>query len=202
MGEQRKRLSRDERRAQLIEIGRHQVEASSFDELSTDAVADEAGISRGLLFHYFPTRRDFLVALAEDAAGELLDLTAPDESLPPLERLRAGLEAYLDYVTTRSDLYVALVRGAAGGSTGLQDVFEATRSRLAERILDGLALGGGEVDDALAFAARGYVALTEEVVVSWLRTDQRMPREELVDRLVQWALAALSSAGAPDDLLT
>ncbi|MDX1621775.1 MAG: TetR/AcrR family transcriptional regulator [Nitriliruptorales bacterium] len=193
----RKRLSREERRAQLIAIGRRQVEASSFAELSTDAVADEAGISRGLLFHYFPTRQDFLVALAQDAAQELLELTAPDESLPPLDRLRAGLEAYLDYVTERADLYLALVRGAAGGAAELQEVFDATRRQLAARILMGLGLD--DESGRMRLAAQGYVAFTEEVVVSWLRAgDGKVARDELVDQLVRSALAVLTAAGAAD----
>lgn len=191
---ERRRLSRDERRAQLIAVGRRQVESSSFDELSTDAVAEEAGISRGLLFHYFPTRRDFLVALAEDASDELLDVTAPDERLEPLARLQVGLEAFIAYVAERRDLYLALVRGAAGGSTELQAVFDRTRRELADRILDGLGVDGDTT--LLRHAARGYIAMTEEVVVSWLQEDERIARGELVAFLVASARALMTSAGA------
>lgn len=202
MTEGRRRLSRDERRAQLIEVGRRQVEASSFDELSTDAVAEEAGISRGLLFHYFPTRRDFLVALAEDAADELLEVTAPDGGLEPLARLRVGLESYIDYVSQRRSLYLGLVRGAAGGSAELQEVFERTRRQLADRILDGLGLDRRDVPPQLRHAARGYIAFTEEVVVSWLRDEGAdPPRAALVALLVEAGLSVLTAAGAPVDEL-
>lgn len=197
----RRRLSRDERRAQLIAVGRQQVEGSSFDELSTEAVAERAGISRGLLFHYFPTRAEFLVALAEDASAELLHVTAPDEGLEPLERLRAGIESYIDYVAEHRDLYLGLVRGAAGGSTEMQEVFERTRRVLADRILEGLHLDPEQVDEVLRHATSGYIAFTEQVVVSWLR-DGRTPREELVSLLVDVALSVLGAAGAPlDELL-
>ncbi len=198
MGDTRRRLSRDERRAQLIEVGRRQVEASSFDELSTDAVADEAGISRGLLFHYFPTRRDFLVVLAEDASEELLALTAPDEALDPVARLRQGLEAFVGYVAERRELYLALIRGAAGGGVEMQEVFDRTRAVLAGRILDGLGLRPGEPGDPLRVAARGYIAFVEEAVVTWLRAGEgRMARDQLIDLLEEAGLSLLGAAGAP-----
>lgn len=198
----RRRLSRDERRAQLIEVGRRQVEGSSFDELSTDAVAEEAGISRGLLFHYFPSRREFLIALAEDASDELLAVTAPDEGLEPLVRLRAGLESYIDYVGERSELYLGLVRGAAGGSADMQQVFDRTRRVLADRMLDGLGLDPHDAPRALRHATSGYIAFSEEVVVSWLREGREgMSRSGLVELLVEVALATLRAAGAPEDRL-
>lgn len=197
----RRRLSRDERRAQLIAVGRQQVEGSSFDELSTEAVAERAGISRGLLFHYFPSRAEFLVALAEDASAELLEVTAPDDGLEPLERLRAGIESYIDYVAEHRDLYLGLVRGAAGGSAEMQEVFERTRRVLADRILEGLSLDPDAVDEILRHATSGYIAFTEQVVVSWLR-DGRTPRSQLVSLLVDVATSVLGAAGAPlDELL-
>src|SRR3712207_3272475 len=100
-----KRLSPDQRRAQLVEIGMRLIERSSFDAVPIDRVAEEAGISRSLLFHYFPTKRDFQVAVAQAAAEELLAATEPDESLPPADRLRASLEAFVSYVSTRGEAF-------------------------------------------------------------------------------------------------
>lgn len=194
-----RRLSREARRAQLVAIGRELVARGSFDDLSTDEVASRAGISRSLLFHYFESREDFLLALAEDAAEELLNATETDPELAPLERLRAGLEAYVDYVERHRDTYLALVRGAAGAGTGIQEVFERTRQIQTERILDGLDLDE-EPSAPLVLLVRGYVALVEEVTVAWLDEDDVL-RTDLLQLLVDAAAAVAIAGGAPPEAL-
>lgn len=197
-GGARRRLPREERHAQLLEVGRRQVERSSLDALSTDDVAAEAGISRGLLFHYFPTREDFLVALTEAAAEELLALTAPDPQLEPLSRLWEGLRAYVDYVVQHRELYLALIRGAAGGGAAMKEVFERTRGVLADRLIEGVSEEPEGAPAALRYAARGYVASVEEIVVSWLREEERtVAREELLALLEAIAVSTFTAAGFP-----
>lgn len=192
---ERRRLSREDRRAQLIDIGRREVERTSFDGLSTDDVAARAGISRGLLFHYFPTRDDFLVALAEDAADELLERTAPDDSLETVARLRAGLRAYVEFVTEHEDMYVALIRGAAGGGVRMLEVFERTREVQAERILAGLGFEPGDAPPLVQHAARGYVAFVEEVVVAWLDGDGDSSLDGILDFLERAGVAIVTATG-------
>src|SRR6185503_5290765 len=60
------RLPVDERRAQLLELSTRLFAAHSFAELSMARIAREAGISKALLYHYFPSKQDlFLATLAE-----------------------------------------------------------------------------------------------------------------------------------------
>src|SRR5580765_6635428 len=71
----RARLEVDERRAQLVALGVELFAARSYDEVSIDELARAAGISKGLLYHYFPTKRDFYVATVEEGATQLLART-------------------------------------------------------------------------------------------------------------------------------
>ena len=52
----RQRLTQDERRRQLLGIGLKMLTERPIQDVALDAVAEEAGISRGLLFHYFPSK--------------------------------------------------------------------------------------------------------------------------------------------------
>jgi AcrR family transcriptional regulator len=199
--EPRRRLSRDERRAQLVALGRAEVERVSFDGLSTDRVAEAAGISRGLLFHYFPTRDDFLVAVAEDAAEELLGLLEAEPALPPVAQLRASLTAFVDHVSANRTTYLALIRGAAGGKPELLEVFDRTRGVLADRILAGIDVDP-TASPRLRAVARGYIAFNEEITVTWLRETADLDRDELVDLLEVSLLGLLGAAGVPlEDLV-
>src|SRR5688572_24983148 len=163
-----KRLSPAQRRAQLVEIGMRLIERSSFDAVPIDRVAEEAGISRSLLFHYFPTKRDFQVAVAEYGADELLAATEPDDALPPEDRLRASLDAFLSYVADRGNAFTSVVRGASGGDPALQAVFDRAHGVVATRVLSGLGVDQAGETALLRIAVRGWVAFIEESAVVWL----------------------------------
>src|SRR5687768_3546170 len=91
----RTRLTVDERRRQLLVLGLREFTARLYDEVSTDEIATAAGISRGLLFHYFPTKHDYYVAVLQAAAEELVGkVLAIDElDAPATDRLALGLDA-------------------------------------------------------------------------------------------------------------
>lgn len=177
----RTRMTREQRRAQLIELGMEAVIGSSFDEVSVEQVADAAGISRGLLFHYFPTRRDFLVAIAEAGAQQLLDVTAPDPDLDPLAQLRVGMGAYVAFIVERRDAYIALVRGAAGGDPAMLDVVRSTRQTVVRRILDGLGVPFDEAAPSVRIALHGWLGFVEEAAIAWLEEAAPPPRQALLD---------------------
>src|SRR5437660_12664920 len=80
------RLDPEERRSQLIELGLRMLSSESPDRVPVDEIAEAAGISRGLLFHYFPTKRDFYVAVAQEAARQLLEPPRPARGRPPRRR--------------------------------------------------------------------------------------------------------------------
>ena len=89
------RLDVDERRRQLLETGARVFTERSYDEVSMSDLAREAGISKGLLYHYFPSKRDYFGATLAAAAAELAAVTEPDPALPPAEQLAGSLDAQL-----------------------------------------------------------------------------------------------------------
>jgi AcrR family transcriptional regulator len=173
-----RRLSRTERREQLVQLGVELLRTRPLDQVSVEDVAAAAGISRALPFHYFPTRQDFLVAVVEAAAEEMLAATDPGDTLPPLERLQAGLDGYIGYIETNAAAYVALVRGAAGADRRLVEVMERTRDALAERIMSGLE---ELIPDSplIRIAVRGWLGMVEEATIAWLH-EGGVPRSDLV----------------------
>src|SRR5678815_1569276 len=95
------------------------------DSVSIDDLAREAKISKGLLYHYFPTKRDLYVAVLREIADELvLRCTSVPTELAPAERVRTGLDAYLDYIAQHSRAFVALMRGGIGSDPEIAEVIE------------------------------------------------------------------------------
>jgi AcrR family transcriptional regulator len=94
----RVRLDNDARRAQLLELGAKIFSEKTYDEVSIDDLARAAGISKGLLYHYYPTKRDLYLAGLRQTAVELLARTdVAHLDLSPIDRIRRGVEAYLTF---------------------------------------------------------------------------------------------------------
>lgn len=199
----RTRLNPAARRAQLVELGLEMLSTRSLDELAIEDIATAAGISRGLLFHYFPSKRDYREAVVRAAAADLLDHLRPDLDLPLAERLRAAIGAFVDYVGDNRDTYVSLLRGASGGDPALRTIFDETRTTIAAQVIDQLAaFADTELPTRVRLAIRGWVAYGEEVVLDWLSEPASdLDRGAIVDMLDQ-ALSALvtsaAAAGNPD----
>ncbi len=190
MASARTRMSPDLRREQLLDLGLQLLSTRTLEELSIDLLAEKAGISRGLLYHYFGNKQDFHQAVVRRAADEVIRVTEPVATGAPLERLAGSLEAYVDYVLANYEGYASLVRGAASGNPALREIHEETRTALTERIFqaagrDGLAGLGVQDTPAVRLMARGWSAMTEEVVLEWVRGGCAVPKDELLHRLTQ-----------------
>ena len=103
------------------------------EQISVEDIADQAGVSRGLLFHYFSTKQDFQLEIVRESSRIMLGRTAPDPALPPFEILRDSIANYVDYVTEKRELYISLLRGAPSGDPQMRALFEDTRTAMAER---------------------------------------------------------------------
>jgi len=188
----RTRLSPAQRREQLLDLGVRLLADRSLDELSIDLLAEEAGISRGLLYHYFGNKVAFHEAVVRHAADDLIAQTAPPPGGEPLERLLVSVAAYVDYVTANFQGYVSLVKGAAGGNETLRGIYEEVREVLSDRIFTGMVAD----TPRNRLIVRGWSAMCEELVIAW-RTDPGDITRDDVLALITGALPALVAAAPP-----
>lgn len=187
---ERARLQVDERRSQLIELGLQLFGERSFDELSIDDIARAASISKGLLYHYFPSKRDYYLEVVRAAAGQLVERTSAAGVDASPEALQGGLDAYLDFVEQNARSFVALMRGA-GSDPEVVQIVETTRRSIADRIL--LLLGQDPPAPLLRTALRGWIGLVEAASLDWLER-RDLPREQLRALCAQLLVAALTAA--------
>ncbi|QKW10688.1 TetR/AcrR family transcriptional regulator [Streptomyces sp. NA04227] len=150
-----------ERRRQLLGIGLRKLVERPIHELSIDEVAQEAGISRGLLFHHFPTKTAYYDEVVAAAARRVLRNTAPDEGLAAAPALRQSVERFFAQIERRRDFYLALVFGQGAVSLGGERV-ESLRATIARRALGILGLDEGSLPVAHAWAA-----YTEDRALQW-----------------------------------
>ncbi|MEV3966083.1 TetR/AcrR family transcriptional regulator [Nocardia sp. NPDC050193] len=192
----RVRLSPDERKTQLITLGVKMLGERAIEDISVSEIAAQAGISRGLLFHYFPTKQDFQLEVIRHANAELLARVVPDPTLGLFDMLRDSVGRYIDYVSENRTSYLALLRGPTSSSPELAAMVEQTRHAIVAIILSQVPLSPEEREQPrLILVVRGWVAFTEETTLSWLRGEP-LTRDELIELLVE-SLLALSMAVNP-----
>ncbi|MFI1159917.1 TetR/AcrR family transcriptional regulator [Streptomyces sioyaensis] len=177
-GRRTTRLTPDQRREQLVGIGLEMLADRSLDELSTDEVARRAGISRGLLFHYFDSKRDFYRAVVRAECDRFTAATEPDGSLEPVAWMRAFIAGFVAYVLEHRQVYLALVRGAAGSHPAVTDIVGATRETVARRVHDGRRRLGMPDAPQAELATRAWMAFAEEAATTW-PAEQPGARDEL-----------------------
>ncbi|MFT3856993.1 MAG: TetR/AcrR family transcriptional regulator [Aquabacterium sp.] len=189
------RLEPDARRAHLLAVGTAVFGSKAYDEVQIDQIAQQAGVSRGLLYHYFPSKRAFFAAIVQQGYDEILDVTQPDPALSPAEQLRASLEAYFAYVEGHPHMYRAIFRSAASSERTVQEVVRRNLDRQAQRILAGM--GAEQASHPLTLlTVRAWLAFLIQAVLDWLDSGAIRDRQEVIHMCVG-ALRGATSAAAP-----
>src|SRR5215468_2460713 len=163
------RLDNDQRRAQLLALAKRAFADRAYDDVSIDDLARVAGISKGLLYHYFPTKRDLYVAGLRDISDKLVQaITSQPAGAAPFERLQHAVDAYLLHVTQHSRAFVALMRGGIGSDPEVASVVDDVRTRLFDRLLAGSSLATMLAGDArFETAIRGWIGFVEASSIDW-----------------------------------
>jgi AcrR family transcriptional regulator len=191
-----RRMDVDERRAQLLERGAELFTSHSYEELSMSKIAAEVGISKSLLYHYFPSKQAYFEATLSTWAKELQERTAVDPDLPPVEQLTRSLDGFLAMVEENAVAYRNLMESAAGVPE-IRDLIAEVRRVTAERILDGLY--PGETPPKARIAVSGWLWFMDGACLNWIE-HRDVEREELRDLLLGVLMGALMAAGAVPDL--
>jgi AcrR family transcriptional regulator len=186
------RLQVDERRRRLLELGADLFARHSFGELSMARIAREAGISKALLYHYFPSKQDYFVATLREAAEEVRRRTEPDPGLPPAEALAGSLDAFLGWIEENELAYRKLVE-SAGSVPEVGALIAEVRDRTSARILEGLG-AGDPPPPRLRAAARAWLWFMDGAILDWLE-HRDLERGELRDLLLGSLAGALTAAG-------
>lgn len=187
----RRRLSVDRRRDELIEAALDLLSQRGPDEVSVDDVAQAAGASRALVYHYFGTKQELYAAALSKAAAELtrrLSLVEPEDT--PLERLDRAVRAFVEFAEAHSAGFVALLGGSAAYGNGgeSQALVASVEATVYELLVEGLR-EPKPVDPTVRMTLRCWVAAAEAGVLDWLR-HRDVEREE-VERLLIVQLGAL-----------
>jgi AcrR family transcriptional regulator len=184
----------EERRQQLIGVALELFSRRSPDEVSIDEIASAAGISRPLVYHYFPGKLSLYEAALQRASDDLAARFVEPHEGPLGARLLRVMHRYFDFVDEHGPGFSALMRGGpAVGSSTTNALVDSVRQAAYVQILS--HLGVTDPPARLELVVRSWISLAESTALIWL-DGRRIPREELEPQLVNdfAALAAVSAA--------
>ena len=167
------RMSPDARREQLLKAGMELFRHSSYEEISIDDIARAADVSKGLLYHYFPTKRDFVIAAVAKTVDELTALLTFDPSLSADEQADANIDAFLGYVENRSPGFATIFRTRGSGDPALARLIAEGRRQRMAFIIEGLArFADAPLEEirtpVFEAAVEGWMFFAEGVMLRWL----------------------------------
>jgi AcrR family transcriptional regulator len=183
------RLAPELRREQLLDLGAELFAAEPYERVHIERVAEMAGVSRGLLYHYFPTKAAFFGALVARTVEHLRAATAPDPALSPLEQLRHGIDAYLAHCRENSHAARAVHRGAASADPDVVAIIERDNRIQEERILAALE-HRRTPHPLLVIAVRAWLRFLRTAWLEWIDRPE-VPRDELREVCVAALVGAL-----------
>ena len=185
------RLEPDERRRQILSAARRLFNQRDYSAVSADEIATEAGVARGLINHYFGTKRDLYV----EVVREMVRVPPPPvpeyvQGTDPEQRVAESVDAWLEMVWRNRETWLASMGGAGLGSEdeiGL--IFEEAREEASMRMIAVLGLGPArEASPELRALFRVYGGMAEAATVQWLKHG-RLSREQVAELLNRTALS-------------
>ena len=188
-----RRLPPAERRDQLIDAALSIAARKGIDKLAFEAVANRAGVTRNLVYHYFPGGRQELLEAAVHRAGEQLSSDwVTDPEMPLGERLAANLNRMIDHAAAPTDAWQLYRQGRGTVDPALLEIAAAYRERVIANISLN-QLGTSNPPPVVRIALDGFIAYAERVVEAAIA--EKMPREQVIE-LVGGTLMAAMNAGA------
>lgn len=170
----RRRLSPEDRRAELLALGAEVFGKRPYDEVRIDEIAERAGVSRALMYHYFPDKRAFFAAVVKDEADRLYENTNMDDvtGLTMYEEIRVGVLAYMAYHQQNPEAAWAAYVGLGRSDPVLLGVEDDAKNRQMEHIVSRINQLIAEVPGAtlepdverhLRVILHGWLAMTFEI---------------------------------------
>jgi AcrR family transcriptional regulator len=173
------RLEPQQRREQLLDVGAAMFAEKPYEDVFVEDIAARAQVSRALLYHYYPSKRDLYIAIFKRASNRLLARTHPDPQLPLAEQLANGLEAHIQYFADHPFEAITLNRGALSDDPTIQAIVTEELNVVGQRLIHKLVTEG-RPRDVTEIAVEGWLAFVRAACVKWVQS-QKISRADLTE---------------------
>ncbi|HEX2069980.1 MAG TPA: TetR/AcrR family transcriptional regulator [Actinomycetota bacterium] len=134
----KRRMRGSERRAQLLNVARRVFGKSGFHSVSMEEVANEAGVTKPILYDHFPSKKELYLALLDADLSVLHEKVrqALNSPIGNRERIRASFQAYFDFVQEEADGFRLLMQETVGAEREFRNRVEQVREQILSEVAD------------------------------------------------------------------
>lgn len=158
-------------------------------------IAEAAGVSKALLYHYFPNKIELFKAAVQEHAGELQRITEPSGQGTPIDQLSESLDGYLAWIERNAATWAKLMQSATALPEA-REVVQGFRAATLQNIVVRLT-GKHTPPPALRTTLQGWLGYIDAAILDWV-DNRDLTREQLRDLLVAAFAAALLAAQQAD----
>ena len=189
-----------ERRLAILAAARRLFSERGFSSVSTTEIAGEAGVARGLINHYFGTKRELYVEVVREMV-RFRSQPVPEyvNGATPQDRIDESIERWLAMVSRNREAWLAAIGAEGlGRDPEIEAVLDEAREEATTRLIEVLGLGpAAAAPPELHAVLRAYGGMAEAATREWLERD-RWSREQVaaflkaaLPRLVDEAFEAI-----------
>ncbi|WP_033295093.1 TetR/AcrR family transcriptional regulator [Amycolatopsis jejuensis] len=177
------RLPRTERRAQLLTAAQRVFAEHGYHAAAMDEIAEEAGVSKPVLYQHFPGKLDLYIALLESHVDDLVGRVqgALHSTTDNRQRVPATVGAFFDFVNNDAGAFRMVFESDLRGEPAVQEAVDRATSASVEAITETITADAGLDEEKARLLAVGLVGMSQVSARYWLQHNQSMSREEAVD---------------------
>ena len=192
------KISRDERRALILESARNSFVTRGYHATSMEDIAESAGISKPVVYQHFDSKLDLYLAVLDTTIDELL--TATDIALRSTSdnklRVQQTMRAYFAFVDSTDGIYRLLFESDVIGNEDVRTRVDRAHAEVARRIAAVIAEDTDLGESETLLLGSALQGLAQVAATRWIRGHAGdMDRDEAADLVA--ALAWRGIRGFP-----
>lgn len=165
------RMPREQRRAQVLDAAREVFVAIGYHAAGMDEIADQAGVSKPVLYQHFPGKLDLYLALLDDGIdGLLVRMDAALRSTTDnKKRVRATVAAYFAFVDDPQGAYRLVFESDLTNEPAVRHRVDRVELALAQEIANVIAEDTGLSQEEALLLGTGLQGMAQVAARRWLR---------------------------------
>jgi AcrR family transcriptional regulator len=180
MSNDKGRLPRDERRAQLLAAALEVFTAAGYHSAAMDEIADRAGVSKPVLYQHFPSKLDLYLAVLDTHIDSLVfAIQRAIQSTPDnAKRVQATIAAYFDFIEAEGEAFRLLFESDMNVEPAVRERLNRMTYDCAAAVSAVISLDTGLPQEAAMLLGVGLIGSTQVTARHWLERDSKLSRDQ------------------------
>lgn len=180
MSNDKARLPRDERRAQLLAAALEVFTAAGYHSAAMDEIADRAGVSKPVLYQHFPSKLDLYLAVLDTHIDSLVfAIQRAIQSTPDnAKRVQATIGAYFDFIEAEGEAFRLLFESDMSVEPAVRERLNRMTYDCAAAVSAVISLDTGLPQEAAMLLGVGLIGSAQVTARHWLERDSKLSREQ------------------------